>query len=191
MNHYEWLDATIEVFGPLVFGKPNGHHFGEEFITAHGDKCYSYMESAEDEHGIPKWHTAMLYLLTYTELMDRPKPQSYQWILDNHEKYKPLLERAAQAVGLGKSPAPELTVWEGVMPESNGKSNYTAVLMRKGLSVVDGITDGFTIARSEYPDRVRYEADCVRYLIGELEKKPRVTDYDTDKHSGYVPKRMR
>lgn len=34
-----------------------------------------------------------------------------------------------------------------------------------------------------------YVADCIRYLIGELEKKPRVTDYDTDKHSGYVPKK--
>jgi hypothetical protein len=81
---------------------------------------------------------------------------------------------------------PELTVWEGAMPESNGKSNFTAVLMRKGATLLDGFEDGFTIACSEYPDRVRYEADCVRYLIGELAEKPWITDYDADKHSGYV-----
>lgn len=81
---------------------------------------------------------------------------------------------------------PELTVWEGPMPESNGKSNFTAVLMRKGANLFDGIADGMTIARSEYPDRVRYEADCVRWLIGELDNEPCIIDYDADKHSGYV-----
>ncbi len=80
--------------------------------------------------------------------------------------------------------APErerLTVWEGTMPESNGKTNYTAIL-HKG-----DITKGMTIARSEYPDRVRYEADEVRWLIGERAERPWITDYDADKHSGYVP----
>jgi uncharacterized Zn finger protein (UPF0148 family) len=83
--------------------------------------------------------------------------------------------------------APALTVWEGPMPESNGKSNFTAVLMRKGLAPMDGMVDGFTIARSEYPDRVRYEADCVRYLIGLLKDRPCILDYDAQKHSGYIP----
>lgn len=80
--------------------------------------------------------------------------------------------------------APErerLTVWEGTMPESNGKTNYTAIL-HKG-----DITEGMTIARSEYPDRVRYEADLVRWLIGERAERPWITDYDDQKHSGYVP----
>lgn len=81
---------------------------------------------------------------------------------------------------------PELTVWEGSMPESNGKSNFTAVLMRKGADLFDGVAGGMTIASSEYPDRVRYEADCVRWLIGELDKEPCITDYYADKHSGYV-----
>ena len=77
----------------------------------------------------------------------------------------------------------QLEVWYGSMPESNGKSNFTAILRRKGASMFD--TDGFTIARSEYPERVRYDADCVRYLIGEIDKKPFILDYDADKHSGY------
>lgn len=45
---------------------------------------------------------------------------------------------------------PELTVWYGSMPESNGKHNNTAILYRKG----GRISDGITIERSEYPDRV-------------------------------------
>ena len=82
------------------------------------------------------------------------------------------------------SAQPTLTVWENSMPESNGKSNFTAILMRKGGDIVDGIT----IDRSEYPDRVRYEADRVRYLIGELKDRPHILDYDADKHSGYKPR---
>jgi hypothetical protein len=73
-----------------------------------------------------------------------------------------------------------LMVWSGSMPESNGKTNFTAILHRGDLS------NGFTIDRSEYPDRVRYEADRVRWLIGEIDKEPWILDYDADKHSGYV-----
>ncbi|MDF8363319.1 MULTISPECIES: hypothetical protein [Achromobacter] len=74
---------------------------------------------------------------------------------------------------------PALAVWYGSMPESNGKSNWTAILHRKG----DGLMDGphITIDRSEYPDRVRYEADRLRFLIGEIDKEPWILDYDADK----------
>lgn len=83
---------------------------------------------------------------------------------------------------------PQLAVWEGPMPESNGKSNFTAVLHRKDSKGFDLFTDGFQFARSEYPDRVRYEADFMRWLIGEQPWKPELWDkcYDMDKHSGYV-----
>jgi rubrerythrin len=82
---------------------------------------------------------------------------------------------------------PALTVWYGAMPESNGKSNFTAVLYRKCSKGCDIFTEGITIDRSEYPDRVRYEADRVRWLIGERAEKPDMMDdgYDFDKHSGY------
>lgn len=81
-------------------------------------------------------------------------------------------------------PVPELEVWYGSMPESNGKSNFTATLRRKGASLFD--TNSYTFARSEYPERVRYKADCMRFLIGEIDKEPFILDYDADKHSGYV-----
>lgn len=83
-----------------------------------------------------------------------------------------------------QEPRPDLIVWYGAMPESNGRSNFTATLMRKGASVFD--TSNYTFQRSEYPDRTRYEADCMRYLIGELAEEPSILDYDADKHSGYV-----
>lgn len=100
---------------------------------------------------------------------------------------------AAPSDAKGKADAANaggLTVWEGPMPESNGKSNFTAVLHRKDSEGFDIFTDGFQFARSEYPDRVRYEADFMRWLIGERETKPDLWDdcYDMDKHSGYVPR---
>lgn len=75
--------------------------------------------------------------------------------------------------------ATPLKVWIGEMPESNGKTNYTAILY------TDDITEGMTIARSEYPDRVRYEADQVRWLIGQRAERPCIVEYDSEKHSGY------
>ncbi len=89
--------------------------------------------------------------------------------------YVPLYD-VAQPVAV-----PELNVWYGPMPESNGKTNWTASLHRKGDPV-----KGFTIDRSEYPDRVRYEADRMRWLIGELPDEPDILAYDENKHSGYV-----
>ena len=73
------------------------------------------------------------------------------------------------------APQPErkpLTVWFGAMPESNGKNNWSAILHN------GNVFDGFTIARSEYTDQVRYEADMVRYLIGELPGRPDILKYD-------------
>lgn len=75
-----------------------------------------------------------------------------------------------------------LDVWYGPMPETNGKTNWTAILHRKG----ECWSEGITIDRSEYPDRVRYEADRMLHLIGALEDEPNILAYDPDKHSGYV-----
>ena len=89
---------------------------------------------------------------------------------------------ATPPIKAGQGEAAALAVWYGSMPESNGKSNYTAILHRKG----ECISEGITLDRSEYPDRVRYEADRVRFLIGELNEKPFILDYDADKQSDYT-----
>lgn len=93
-----------------------------------------------------------------------------------------LKERRA-AMLQGADGKPELTVWYGAMPESNGKANWTAILHRKGEG---RCMNGFTIDRSEYPGRVLYAADRVRYLIGEKSERPSILDYDADAHSGYM-----
>lgn len=102
------------------------------------------------------------------------------WVVCDHFKLQelkaqPHLFRTRTMQGM----AAPLKVWEGSMPESNGKTNYTAILY------TDDIMDGITIERSEYPDRVRYEADRVRHLIGQRDERPFILDYDANKHSGY------
>lgn len=74
-----------------------------------------------------------------------------------------------------------LKVWYGPMPETNGKTNWTAVLYKDG-----DIYSGITIDRSEYPDRVRYEADKMRFMIGEITEEPDILEYDSKLHSGYL-----
>ena len=93
------------------------------------------------------------------------------------------LGRFQEAMLQGADKKPDLTVWYGSMPESNGKANWTAILHRKGEG---RCMDGFTIDRSEYPGRVLYAADRVRYLIGEKSERPIILDYDAEAHSGYV-----
>lgn len=75
-----------------------------------------------------------------------------------------------------------LSVWYGEMPESNGRRNWTASLHRKNG---EKHLDAFCFARSEYPDRVRYEADRMRWIIGELAERPDILAYNPDLHSGY------
>lgn len=91
---------------------------------------------------------------------------------------------------LSASPPPaemvELEVWYGAMPESNGKQNWTALLRLKDRNGLDGCTRCAIFARSEYPDRVRYEADRLRWIIGETDERPDILAYDADLHSGYV-----
>ncbi|WAG77027.1 hypothetical protein LMK08_16760 [Metapseudomonas furukawaii] len=101
-------------------------------------------------------------------------------IKEGQSDLKPYVYAAVEELLALDGHAPTLSVWYGSMPESNGKSNWTAILHN------GDITSGMTIERSEYPDRVRYEADRVRYLIGELKEEPFILDYDAEKHSGYV-----
>lgn len=116
------------------------------------------------------------------------------WMMDAPETIFDHIDAALAQQGASQDAAanggakPELTVWEGAMPESNGRQNYTAVLHRKDSKGFDLFTDGFQFQRSEHPDRTRYEADFMRWLIGEREVKPELWDdcYDFDKHSGYV-----
>jgi hypothetical protein len=78
--------------------------------------------------------------------------------------------------------APSLTVWFDSMPESNGKKNWTVMLHRKGEGF-ENFLDGVTFERTEFYDRARYEADRLRYLIGEIAERPDILAYDPDMHA--------
>lgn len=76
---------------------------------------------------------------------------------------------------------PLITVRLQSFPESNGKRNWTAMLVRvdkwKGLI---GNCGGITVARGELWNRVAYEAERTKLLIGERDTEPHILDYGVD-----------
>jgi hypothetical protein len=121
--------------------------------------------------------------------MDESEAASYHrtradllgWVLDMWPTEPPALRTQPPA---REDAQPALTVWYGSMPESNGRQNWTAILRR--VTPTGKWDQGFCFARSEYPERVRYEADRMRWIIGELAERPDILAYDEKKHSGYV-----
>lgn len=76
---------------------------------------------------------------------------------------------------------PKLTVKLLSFPESNGKRNWTALLVRADeWNGLRGNYGGITIARGEYWNRVAYEAERAKYLIGERDTEPFILDYGYD-----------
>jgi len=76
---------------------------------------------------------------------------------------------------------PKLTVIVRSFPESNGKRNWTALLVR--VEKWDGLVGncgGITIDRGEYWNRVAYESERARFLIGERDTEPFILDYGDD-----------
>lgn len=76
---------------------------------------------------------------------------------------------------------PRLTVRLQSFPESNGKRNWTALLVR--VDKWDGLVGncgGVSLARGERWNRVAWEAECARFLIGERDTEPYILDYGDD-----------
>lgn len=76
---------------------------------------------------------------------------------------------------------PRLKVRLTAFPESNGKRNWTALLVRE--EKWDGLVGncgGVSLARGELWNRVAWEAECARYLIGERDTEPFILDYGDD-----------
>ena len=116
---------------------------------------------------------------TFEKWCELTEQKPVGWVRD---AMKEAYDACRSAMLQGADGKPELTVWYGSMPETNGKTNWTAMLHRKGQHPWEGIT----IERSEHPDRVRYKSDRMRHLIGELSEEPDILEYDADAHSGYV-----
>lgn len=95
VSHFKYLDAVIESFWVKVFGKTPSEMFCGGIVSSHGDKCYDYKRSMP-KRDIPFNRSALLFLLTYTSLMDREKQFSEEWVVENYNKYVPLIVEAEQ-----------------------------------------------------------------------------------------------
>lgn len=81
-------------------------------------------------------------------------------------------------------PQPRLTVRLTSYPESNGKRNWTALFVRtEPFDGLVGTSGGITIARGELWNRVAYEAERAKFLIGERDTEPFILDYGDDIHT--------
>ena len=79
---------------------------------------------------------------------------------------------------------PHLTVKVLSFPESNGKRNWTALLVRvDAWGGLIGNCGGITIDRGECWNRVAYEAERAKLLIGERDTEPDIMDYGDDIHT--------
>lgn len=101
---------------------------------------------------------------------------------DRNETAQPAtLGQVERGVGPHATLQPRLTVRVTSFSESNGKRNWTALLVRvepwRGLI---GNCGGITIARGELWNRVAYEAECARALLGERDTEPHILDYGDD-----------
>ena len=84
-------------------------------------------------------------------------------------------------VGPQATMQPRLTVRLQSFPESNGKRNWTALLVRvDAWHGLVGNCGGITIDRGEYWNRVAYEAERAKLLIGERDTEPDIMDYGDD-----------
>ena len=97
-SHYDYLEIVLPIF-ELLLEKKYGREFNLcGFIVSHGDKAYGYRVNWE-KGGIPFNQGVLLFLLTYTNLMDLPKQESVYWVIKNHPEYLPLIKEAEEIAG--------------------------------------------------------------------------------------------
>ncbi len=88
---------------------------------------------------------------------------------------------AASPLDITVMPQPRLTVRLVSFAESNGKRNWTALLVRaEPWDGLVGNCGGITVARGELWNRVAYEAERAKFLIGERDTEPFILDYGDD-----------
>lgn len=77
----------------------------------------------------------------------------------------------------------ELTVKMFKMPESNGKTNWQAYFKRKNDPSFNGLVGsggGILIDIGECWNRIAYEAERARFLLGERKTEPGILAYGED-----------
>ena len=96
LSHYDYLELVLNNFWLHVFNKSLRDSWNAGIIGAHGDKGYGYRDTWE-KAGISFHRGMMLYLLTYTgEIGDTPKHESCLWVINNYNKYLPMILKAEE-----------------------------------------------------------------------------------------------
>ena len=96
-NHYNYLDDHLDLFWIKVFGRNLDDSWCGGIISAHGDKGRGYSWKWENA-GIPFNHGMMLFMLSYTKIMDKPKHHTGQWVVDNYSKYLPIIQEVENEI---------------------------------------------------------------------------------------------
>lgn len=89
--------------------------------------------------------------------------------------------KSGDTASTAQAAQPRLTVRLQSFRESNGMRNWTATLAR--VDAWDGLIGscgGITIDRGEFWNRVAYEAERAKFLIGERTTEPDILDYAKD-----------
>jgi hypothetical protein len=159
--------------GAYFWGKAVGFHAHLKLISPHLDRCNAVVSAVHDLAGFgsdDSRHVAKVSAFLRAAYPQRtPSPNVFDLLSDLHDldeelrNYQPLTVRVVS------------------FPESNGKRNWTAMIMRKekwdGLI---GNAGGITIARGEYWNRVAYAAEQARYLLNERDTEPFILDFGDD-----------
>lgn len=96
-SHYDYLDIIVDPLSKLLDARNITKQLDIGFIGAHGDKCYGLMGR---KPWLVKGRLALMYLLSYTDLMDLPRHQYREWIDINLPKYLPLMRQVEKQLGL-------------------------------------------------------------------------------------------
>lgn len=86
-SQYEYINWTLEEFYCFLAGGAVNRDLYAGLGQAHGDKCDQYKDYWES-YGVPYYHGCVLYMLTYTPFMNRPKPQSKEFVVDMYIRHR-------------------------------------------------------------------------------------------------------
>lgn len=115
------------------------------------------------------------------DLIKKEAESFFEWPTDKRTDVVTLTSCLLFAKHCVEKSQPRLTVRLTSFPESNGKRNWTALLVR--VDKWDGLVGncgGISLARGELWNRVAWEAERARYLIGERDTEPFILDYGDD-----------
>ena len=143
------------------------------------------LPAAPQPEAQPQWHKPAQRLVQWLHCMSYNdsyfgEPAGYLKQCVNELKHL-LPPNEVPAAPSAQAEQPLLTVRVRSFPESNGKRNWTALLVRsKQWGGLFGNCGGVSLARGECWNRVAYVAECAKLLIGERNTEPNVLDYSDD-----------